>query len=542
MSRARTGVTLLRAMRDPKLFGPWFRNPTSWAAWRAFLSALFALPMGDDELATFRACTGRATPPAAPLHEAWLICGRRAGKSFILALVAVFLACFRDWRRHLAPGEHATIMIIARDRKQARVIFRFIRGLLTGVPMLKALIEGETREVIDLRNQVTIEVHSASYRSVRGYTVVAALLDELAFFPTDDAADPDKEIIAALRPAMSTIPGAMLLCASSPYARRGALWEAHRKHFGRDGDPVLVWQAPTRVMNPTVRQRVIDEAMENDPAWAAAEYGAQFRADIEGYIQREAVEACMSEGVFERPPLPGIRYHAFVDPSGGSADSMTLAITHYDRADDIVVVDAIREVKPPFSPEVVVQEFTQLLKSYRIARIIGDRYGGEFCREPFRKRGILYELADRTKSEFYVDLLPRINSQRADLLDHPRFVNQLVQLERRTARSNKESIDHPPGGHDDIANAVAGAICLAGAKRGPMVISESVKAWAAIPRRVNRLDGGPGWMSLYSAKLKERREPKTIATISTIDRPAGAVFRVGLGGHVTRVNSDQDEN
>ena len=58
-------------------------------------------------------------------------------------------------------------------------------------------------------------------------------------------------MINAIRPGMATIPGAMLLVRSSPYARRGALWDAHRRHFGKDGDPILVWQAPTRTMNPT---------------------------------------------------------------------------------------------------------------------------------------------------------------------------------------------------------------------------------------------------------------------------------------------------
>ena len=35
---------------------------------------------------------------------------------------------------------------------------------------------------------------------------------------------------------------------------------------------------------------------------------------------------------------------------------------------------------------------------------------------------------------------------------------QLCSLERRTARGGKDSIDHSPGMHDDIANAVAGAL------------------------------------------------------------------------------------
>ena len=58
-------------------------------------------------------------PDPAGYLEAWLICGRRSGKSFILALIAAYLAVFRDWRVHLAPGEAATIMVLASDRKQA---------------------------------------------------------------------------------------------------------------------------------------------------------------------------------------------------------------------------------------------------------------------------------------------------------------------------------------------------------------------------------------------------------------------------------------
>ena len=111
-------------------------------------------------------------------------------------------------------------------------------------------------------------------------SICAALLDELAFWPTDDSASPDTEIIAALRPARATIPNAMLLCASSPYARRGALWTAFNKYFGKDSS-TLIWKSDTRRMNPTVAQSLIDEAMEADPTSAAAEYLAEFRRDLE---------------------------------------------------------------------------------------------------------------------------------------------------------------------------------------------------------------------------------------------------------------------
>jgi len=98
-----------------------------------------------------------------------------------------------------------------------------------------------TRESISLKNRIVVEIHTASFRTTRGYTIVAALLDELAYWPTDEsAAAPDVEVINAIKPGMATIPEAMLLCASSSRSRRGALWDAHRRHFAKDNDPILV--------------------------------------------------------------------------------------------------------------------------------------------------------------------------------------------------------------------------------------------------------------------------------------------------------------
>ncbi|WP_247474845.1 terminase family protein [Bradyrhizobium sp. 30] len=456
MTRVRPPLIILDAVADDKLFAPWFKDRATWKAWSALLAALFGLRLTDEQLAIYRECTGRDSPPTEPASEAWLVCGRRAGKSFVLALIAVYLAAFHDYRRHLSPGERGTVLVIATDRKQARTIFRYIRALLTQVPMLSKLIEREDRETIDLSNSVTIEVGTASFKSVRGYTIVAALCDEIAFWPTDDSAQPDYEILDALRPGMATIPNAMLLCASSPYARRGALWDAHRRHFGKDGDPTLVWQAPTRTMNSSVPQRVIDEATERDPASAAAEYGAQFRSDVESFVNREAVEACVSVGIQERSPISGVTYSGFVDPSGGSADSMTLAIGHWQ--DDVVVIDAVRERRPPFNPEDVVREFAAILKSYRISTVTGDRYAGEWPRERLREQGIAYDLATKPKSDLYREFLPAINSRMVDLLEDARLFAQIIGLERRAARGGKDSIDHAPGAHDDLANSVAGVV------------------------------------------------------------------------------------
>jgi hypothetical protein len=148
----------------------------------------------------------------------------------------------------------------------------------------------------------------------------------------------------------------------------------------------------------------------------------------------------------------------------------------------------VRERRPPFSPDEAVQEFAELLKSYRLHKIVGDRYAGEWPRERFRVHGINYEAADRPKSDLYRDLLPILNSGRAELVDLPRLKAQLCGLERRTARGGRDSIDHAPGSHDDIANAVAGAVTLALAHR-PLVITAAMvdQAWDRLRRqRVGR--------------------------------------------------------
>ena len=58
---------------------------------------------------------------------------------------------------------------------------------------------------------------------------------------------------------------------------------------------------------------------------------------------------------------------------------------------------ATREVRPPFSPEAVIDDFAILLKTYRISKVTGDRYAGEFPRELFRKRGIEYRCCGEAK-------------------------------------------------------------------------------------------------------------------------------------------------
>ena len=475
---ARAAPTITQAMSRADIFGPFFAGP-SFDNWRVVLKAIFAEPMSPDDLAVYQRFTGRTAAPNKQFTEAALVMGRRSGKTRFMALIATYLACFRQYDRYLAPGEVATVAVISQNRQQARTAMRFISGLINAVPGLQSAILAEDGEKIVLANRVVIEVHTASFRATRGYTFAAVVTDETAYWRDETAANPDVEIFRALRPALSTIPGALLLNASSPYRRAGQLWATYKRHYGKDDGRVLVWQAPTEAMNSTVPAADIAQAYDDDPESAASEYGAQFRSDIADFINRDIVEACIEDGCYERPPAraAGRSYVAFIDAAGGSgSDSMTLAIAHREPhpvmlGEHVVVLDAIRERRPPFSPDDVVIEFSALMKDYGVHRAESDKWGGDWVISAFEKHRVRIAPTAKPKGDLYRELLPQINGRRCALLDHTRLVAQLCGLERRTGSSGRDSIDRAPGGHDDVANAVAGACGMVAGGRQPMNIS-----------------------------------------------------------------------
>ncbi len=469
-------ISLRAALSDDNLLGTVLAD-ASWRAWRVLLIAAMGEALSDDERPVFQELTQRAHEPGQRVEEFVGVIGRRGGKSRAISVLATYLAGLCD-HPALVRGERGLVLCIAPDQKQADIVLDYVEANFKQSPILRQLVEVRTQRALKLTNRVNIEVRASDFRTLRGPTYVAVIADESAFWLSENSSNPDTEILNAVRPGLATTGGPLFMI-SSPYARRGELWTLYSKHFGPHGDPlILVAQAPSRVMNPSLQRSVVDRAYERDPASAAAEFGAEFRRDIDSFVSLEAVRNCVSPDVLERAPERRHTYRAFADPSGGSADSFTLAIGHFVHKGEIVVVDALREHKPPFSPEATVQQFAQLLKTYRISKVTADKYAGEWVTEQFRRFGITCEQAAKPKSDLYQDTLALLNSRRIELLDSPRLIAQLTALERRTARSGRDSIDHPSGGHDDLANAVAGLAsgCLTNSSYNLVAMGGGVEA------------------------------------------------------------------
>jgi Terminase large subunit, ATPase domain len=177
---------IIEAIKNPKLFGslPRFKKFDSWSSWLVVLKAIFGLPMTADDLAIFIRHTGRVTPPEAGSKETYLVIGRRGGKSFISALITCFIACFLDFKPFITVGETLVVMCLARDKEQARIVFRYVKAILNHVPALRNMIADQRADEIELTTGITIMVKASDFGGVRGPTIACVVADEIAFWPS----------------------------------------------------------------------------------------------------------------------------------------------------------------------------------------------------------------------------------------------------------------------------------------------------------------------------------------------------------------------
>ena len=420
----------------------------SFALVRAIGNVILGQPVPETERAAVLACLGGRALPTTQPSETWLLAGRRAGKTLLCAALAVYVAAFRDYRRVLGPGERAQIMALAGDRRQARQLVNYVEGLLHQSPLLAAQVERTTAEAIHLRSRTSIEVHVSNYRHVRGFTLAAAFADEIAFWRDSRIRQSRSRSPRGVASGVGDGSRLAAVCPSTVYARKGAAWQASRDHFGHDSD-VLVIVAPSRTLNATIPERVVQRALADDEPRARAEWLCEWRGDVENFVSLDIVQAAITPGITGAPAGAGDRITAFLDPSGGSSDSFTLWIGHFAHGRD--VLDLVHEWRPPFNPSVVVAGSAALLRDYGLDRATSDNYAGVWPRSAFAAHNVRVAVSPKAKSDLNAALLPRLNSRSVDLLAAPRLVAQLCGLERRVGPSGRDRVDHRPGSHDDLA-------------------------------------------------------------------------------------------
>jgi len=217
-------------MLDPDLCGTEFQGD-SWQAHRVIASLYDgdAAQLPADEQAIARELTGLDVLPTDAPKVLGIGAGRRSGKTRLCSVLLVH-ASAQDYRDRLAPGEWATSVVVAPDRRQARTLFDYALGLVESSALLSAEVERTTADTVEFRHRSRFEVHTSSFRSVRGYTMPLAIIDEAAFLRDETSANPDLELYRALVPATATLDG-RVVAISSLHRKRGLMSELHRKFY-----------------------------------------------------------------------------------------------------------------------------------------------------------------------------------------------------------------------------------------------------------------------------------------------------------------------
>jgi hypothetical protein len=476
-------VPIDAALLDENLLGCALGNPVTWRTWIAVLKAAFGRRLTPEERAVFDRVAGGRSPPIKPVRELWVIAGRNSGKSRMAGALSAYTATVLDHAGKLAPGERGMVLTLSASKDQAATVHGYAEAFITASPILRQRVRDVTAEQIRLDGDVIIGTHVNSYRTVRGRTLLACIFDEAAFWRDEASANPDAAVYTAVLPMLLRT-GGMLIGISTPYRRVGLLHQKHRDCFGKDDPSILVVQGPTGVFNPTVDAVAIAAARASDPHGAVGEWDAEFRSDLSAFLDDASIDAAIDYArPLELPPRPETVYHAFTDATGGGPDTFTLCVGHLDGGK--FVCDVIRGSRA-HDLNATAAEFAKLARDYGCRQIWGDNYGKGWVSGAFLAAGMEYMRCPRVRSDLYLDGLPMFLRGQVSIPDHPQLVRELRLLERRSARSGKDTVDHGVGGHDDHANSLFGALHLAARRPEVKLVSPGVwtesGGWISEPR------------------------------------------------------------
>lgn len=440
-----------------------FRHMESWKNWLTFLRTIYAIPFeSEEEAASYQHFTARSQPPSAPFEEIWMACGRRGGKSFISATIAIYEALTGRWSERLSGGEAATIYIIACDKQQSRNVFRYCAGLLNVVAPEQIL--RSTREQIELRNGVEISIRAGNYAALRGASVALALIDEAAYLKDESGnyASPVQEIVRSLKPALipggGDDPAGKIIFLSTPRSKAGMMFESFEEYWGRDDLDTICWRGTTQEMHPGyISEAKIAKDLRADPSFYKAEWLGQWRDDVSNLFDVEKLHSAMKDHQ-PLPHNPKENYIGFIDSSQGRHDSFCFAVGFRYKQSDQIVIARTWEWMAPFQPSEIVAECAAAAREYHCGSLYADANSIGWVEEEFMKHRILVNLTKQSKSQLYVEFQGLVQLGKCWLVNDRRAEQQFLQLERSENRDGSWRVDHPKYGNamDDLANAIAG--------------------------------------------------------------------------------------
>lgn len=450
--------------------------------------------------------------PAEARHVLVAVCGARGGKSYVLVALRMLHQALTVSLATLAPGEHASGIIVAPDLRLARHGLRYVTGAIAKVPELAEMVRAETSETVTIRRPdgvVTIECLPATRggSALRGRSLVGAALDEAAFFRDDSYQVNDVEVFKAVAPRVMA--GGQVVIASTPWAEAGLLYDFFRANR-ETPTTAMAAHAPTTLLRDDARTRgLVERERQRDPENASREFDAEFMGSAGGqWFDSSALEAAVVKG----RELPVAR-------AGGSVIAMGVdAAFVRDASAGVVVqrvgrkyvVSDVLELRPErrqaLRPSAVAGAWAEMAGRYGLRQMVGDGHAREPMREHLEARNIVLQSAPEGQSgkvKVYTKARALLHEGRVELPEHSRLARQLREVQGRPTPGGGIQIVSPRrgGAHGDLVSAFVLALwradAMAGDDESDVELSEEERAEAELERRY-----GPG-----SAKEWWERDP-----------------------------------
>jgi hypothetical protein len=526
-------------------------------------------------------------------RELILVLGRRSGKSALSAIFASY-ELYKLLRRGspqsfygLIPGSEIRVLCIANDKEQASIVYGDMQSHVEAVDYFKNSIANTTQTYVRFRTEgdrkkfgdngkasVTATFKSSIAKGLRGRGIICAILDEIAFF-VDDGKSSAERVYKAIFPSLAQFSpkdpknkhkpvgpseGRMILI-SSPDAREGFLYRMYQMAMSMDkaSESMLVIQAPTWEVNPTLSSEYYETEYAKDPKSFMTEHGAEFSDRVRGWIEdwKDLSDCIVPE---MRPAVRGLPrdpHWAGVD-FGLSNDGTSIALTHLSDGKIKLAYHEVwypkrswKESNPHLSAPLVpyalnlqdtqrldIDEmagwFLALSKLFYIHKGVFDQWAGPVFEQVLHKRQLRqFEMRNffaSDSSQMYQTLKMMMFNRQLAIYDwpipagsqdgagtrHSPLIAELLELQATSAGKNIVIVEAPKvvGKHDDQSDALARSVLLASEyiRENPGILEASSRGHVAqssthsprygynqFHRMRNRLHAGIGGTSIRSA-------------------------------------------
>lgn len=512
-------------------------------------------------------------------RELLLVCGRRSGKSTMSAMIGTYetykLLRKSNPQKYYGMPEGTSIQIcaVATSMDQAAILYKEVRRHFNNCDFFRPFMDNETQtqalfstpQDLDTgqKPSVRITFYSSVAKGLRGPANIVGILDEAAFFNKSGQASA-QEVYQALSPSLAqfspkdpndsskplgTSEGRLIMI-SSPYDKSGLLYEqcelALSGSAGAKG--LLMIQAPTWEVNPTISVDYFEKEYEKDPIIFLTEFGAEFTDKVKTWIERdEDLLACVNEDA--KPLVKGkpLEPHYMGLDLAVKGDRTVVSLTKVEDNKIKLVYheqwqaktnwyDINPHLDKPMTSyaerlqdqeildfEEIADWIKEITKRFYVAEGLFDSFEGLGFEQLLQKRGInqvkMKNIMSTSASEHYQSFKNMMYLEQLELYNYVKhqsdveptaiapYLQEMLDLES-TAKGKRLLIVEAPkvrGKHDDFADSLVRAVWLA---IDPMSKKKSRITQTNIPKQSYDGVGSPIPPSYTDHRAFQRRRAK----------------------------------